>query len=87
MHQVSTSQFRLIASVVRNPSVASTCGFFALGVTFLSGGFIIQKCKQDIIVTQKYKITLMSLKSMYVNFSYPQLPYLIGYSGAFGYVR
>ncbi|KAL5582398.1 hypothetical protein UlMin_014840 [Ulmus minor] len=43
VHQVSTSLFRLIASVVRTPSVAATCGLFSLIVIFLFGGFIIPK--------------------------------------------
>lgn len=46
VHQVSTSFFRLIASVVRNPSVAATCALFSLTVIFLFGGFVIPKCKE-----------------------------------------
>ncbi|KAI4378236.1 hypothetical protein MLD38_015745 [Melastoma candidum] len=43
VHQVSISLFRLIASVVHNPSVAATCGLFSLMVMFLFGGFVIPK--------------------------------------------
>ncbi|KAJ7970940.1 Pleiotropic drug resistance transporter [Quillaja saponaria] len=43
IHQVSISLFRLIASVVRNPSVAATWSLFWLLVLFLLGGFIIPK--------------------------------------------
>ncbi|PON54812.1 ABC transporter-like [Trema orientale] len=41
VHQVSISLFRLIASVVRNPSVAATCGLLSLVVMYLFGGFVI----------------------------------------------
>ncbi|KAH7532597.1 hypothetical protein FEM48_Zijuj04G0038300 [Ziziphus jujuba var. spinosa] len=43
VHQVAVSLFRLIASMARNPSVASTCGLFTVGVIFVFGGFIIRK--------------------------------------------
>ncbi|KAL6136418.1 hypothetical protein ACLB2K_061713 [Fragaria x ananassa] len=43
VHQVAISLFRLIASLVRNPSVAGTVGLFTLIVMFLFGGFIIPK--------------------------------------------
>ncbi|KAB5569567.1 hypothetical protein DKX38_003360 [Salix brachista] len=42
-HQVSISMFRLIASIVRNPSIASTCALFIILITFLFGGFVIRK--------------------------------------------
>ncbi|KAI4363745.1 hypothetical protein MLD38_019921 [Melastoma candidum] len=43
VHQVSISLFRLIASVVRNPSVAATSGLFSLLVMFMFGGFLIPR--------------------------------------------
>ncbi|KAJ7974462.1 Pleiotropic drug resistance ABC transporter [Quillaja saponaria] len=43
VHQVSISLFRLIASVVRDPSIASTWSIFYLSVIFLFSGFIIPK--------------------------------------------
>ncbi|XP_062030547.1 pleiotropic drug resistance protein 3-like isoform X1 [Rosa rugosa] len=43
VHQVAISLFRLIASLVRNPSVAGTVGLFSLIVMYLFGGFIIPK--------------------------------------------
>ncbi|KAJ6729309.1 ATP-BINDING CASSETTE TRANSPORTER [Salix viminalis] len=43
VHQVSISMFRLIASIVRNPSIASTCALFIILITFLFGGFVIRK--------------------------------------------
>ncbi|CAL9014492.1 unnamed protein product [Prunus brigantina] len=43
VHQVSISLFRLIASLVRTPSVAATIGLFSLVVMFLFGGFVIPK--------------------------------------------
>ncbi|XP_050380227.1 pleiotropic drug resistance protein 3-like isoform X2 [Argentina anserina] len=43
VHQVAISLFRLVASLVRNPSVAATVGLFSLIVIFLFGGFIIPK--------------------------------------------
>uniref|UniRef100_A0A7N0VKM0 ABC transporter domain-containing protein n=1 Tax=Kalanchoe fedtschenkoi TaxID=63787 RepID=A0A7N0VKM0_KALFE len=43
MHQVSMSWFRFIASAVRHPSVAASCGLFSLLSMLLFGGFIIKK--------------------------------------------
>ncbi|PRQ53695.1 putative molybdate-transporting ATPase [Rosa chinensis] len=43
VHQVAISLFRLIASLVRNPSVAGSVGLLSLIVMFLFGGFIIPK--------------------------------------------
>ncbi|XP_062009972.1 pleiotropic drug resistance protein 3-like isoform X4 [Rosa rugosa] len=43
VHQVAISLFRLIASLVRNPSLAAPVGLFSLIVMFLFGGFIIPK--------------------------------------------
>ncbi|XP_011005974.1 PREDICTED: pleiotropic drug resistance protein 3-like [Populus euphratica] len=43
VHQVSVSMFRLIASIVRNPSIASTFALFILLITFLFGGFVIRQ--------------------------------------------
>ncbi|XP_038682251.1 pleiotropic drug resistance protein 3-like [Tripterygium wilfordii] len=43
VHQVSVSMFRLIASIIRNPSIASISSLFCLSVMFLFGGFIIPK--------------------------------------------
>lgn len=45
MHQVSISLFRLIASLVRTPSVAATIALFTTIVMFLFGGFVIPRCK------------------------------------------
>jgi hypothetical protein len=45
VHQVAIALFRLIASLIRNPSVAGTVGLFSLIVMFLFGGFIIPKFK------------------------------------------
>ncbi|KAK6239551.1 hypothetical protein QUC31_005020 [Theobroma cacao] len=41
VHQVSTSLFRFIASVIRNQSVAADFGQFTILVLFLFGGFLI----------------------------------------------
>ncbi|KAK1578168.1 hypothetical protein Q3G72_028095 [Acer saccharum] len=41
LHQASTSLFRLIASVVRNPPLAASCGLLASLLAFLLGGFLI----------------------------------------------
>ncbi|XP_048433500.1 pleiotropic drug resistance protein 3-like isoform X1 [Pyrus x bretschneideri] len=43
MHQVSISLFRLIASLVRTPSVAATIALFTTIVMFLFGGFVIPR--------------------------------------------
>ncbi|KAJ6940744.1 hypothetical protein NC651_006771 [Populus alba x Populus x berolinensis] len=43
VHQVSVSMFRLIASIVRNPSIASTFALFIILITFLFGGFVIRQ--------------------------------------------
>ncbi|KAM1112130.1 hypothetical protein EV1_044652 [Malus domestica] len=43
MHQVSISLFRLIASLVRTPTVAATIALFTLIVMFLFGGFVIPR--------------------------------------------
>ncbi|KAK9282226.1 hypothetical protein L1049_005140 [Liquidambar formosana] len=43
LHQVAISLFRLIASLVRNPSAAASFGLFSLLVMYLLGGFIIPK--------------------------------------------
>ncbi|XP_040370209.1 pleiotropic drug resistance protein 3 isoform X2 [Rosa chinensis] len=43
VHQVAISLFRLIASLVRNPSVAGSVSLLSLIVMFLFGGFIIPK--------------------------------------------
>ncbi|KAL9360246.1 hypothetical protein Peur_048369 [Populus x canadensis] len=43
VHQVSVSVFRLIASIVRNPSIASTFALFIILITFLFGGFVIRQ--------------------------------------------
>ncbi|KAK4836609.1 hypothetical protein QYF36_025333 [Acer negundo] len=41
LHQASTSLFRLIASAVRNPPLAASCGLLASLLAFLLGGFLI----------------------------------------------
>ncbi|KAK1560341.1 hypothetical protein Q3G72_025513 [Acer saccharum] len=41
LHQVSTSLFRLIASLVRDPPLAASCGLLSILVMFLFGGFLI----------------------------------------------
>ncbi|TXG49276.1 hypothetical protein EZV62_025151 [Acer yangbiense] len=41
LHQASTSLFRLIASVIRNPPLAASCGLLASLLAFLLGGFLI----------------------------------------------
>nr|TKR70971.1 pleiotropic drug resistance protein 3-like [Populus alba] len=43
VHQASVSMFRLIASIVRNPSIASTFALFIILITFLFGGFVIRQ--------------------------------------------
>ncbi|KAK6285958.1 hypothetical protein POUND7_012137 [Theobroma cacao] len=43
VHQVAVSLFRLIASVVRDPSFAANFGLFTLLVIFLFSGFIIPR--------------------------------------------
>ncbi|CAK7348518.1 unnamed protein product [Dovyalis caffra] len=43
VHQMSISMFRFIASMVPNPSIASTYGLLALLIMFLFGGFVIKQ--------------------------------------------
>lgn len=48
VHQVSISLFRLIASIVRNPSFAAICALSSFLVMLLFGGFLLPQCKNDL---------------------------------------
>lgn len=86
VHQVAISLFRLIASLVRNPSLAAPVGLFSLIVMFLFGGFIIPKSKGAIsdFTRNFFNNTCPPLVNLISTFLL-QLLYLGGWSGAFGF--
>ncbi|KAK1576693.1 hypothetical protein Q3G72_015814 [Acer saccharum] len=66
LHQASTSLYRLIASLVRNPPLAASCGLLSSLLAFLFGGFIIPYRKA---IHDCYKKKLYNYKAFNRNVS------------------
>ncbi|TXG49217.1 hypothetical protein EZV62_025092 [Acer yangbiense] len=76
LHQASTSLYRLIASLVRNPPLAASCGLLSSLLAFLFGGFIIpySKAIHDCYKKKLYKYKAFKRNVSTISLSTASLP-------------